>query len=298
MKNFDLKSSSDLSRFKEELVKILESRIEKAKLSEELDSLNNLTLGGIRNVFEGITEKLYESKEGKRLISKYVKTIRENKSLSDAYSTYEIVYGAPNVTNPELFLNEAISMASKISKKDYEQGKNKIAEIVKEATNLVGADAAYIYECAHRNDKINEGVEYLVLNKKTYSNLPDYVNKFDIVCEALKTGMKPVIEESVSPRELVKKLNEEISGLNDWETEAIKEISLALLSESDLNTIFDKYKNNCIEKLDEAIENSVSKEDASRFESMKEQLTGKEYKKESVYEDIFTLAELSKTLSE
>ena len=298
MKNFELKSSSGLNKFKEEFVKILEGRIAKAKLNEELDSLSKLSLGGIKNVFEGISDKLYETKEGKKLISRYVKAIRENKSLSDAYATYEIVYGAPNVTNPQLFLNEAISMASKISGKEYENGKNKVAEIVKEGAKLVGSNAEYVYECAHRNDGVNKAVEYLMLNKKTYSNLPDYVNKFDFVCEALKSGMKSIVENSVSPKELIENLNEEISGLNEWETVAIRDISLALLSESDLSYVFKSYKNKCIERLDEQIKNSDSKENTSHFESMKQQLMEKEYKKDTAYEDIFTLAELNNTLKD
>ena len=298
MKNFDLKSSSDLNKFKEEFVKILEGRIAKAKLSEELSSLDKLSLGGIKNVFEGISEKLYDSKEGKKLIGKYVKAIRENKSLSDAYSTYEIVYAAPNVTNPQLFLNEAIDMASKLSKKDYTNGKNNVAKIVAECVKLAGSDAEYVYECAHKNDAINEAVEYLMLNKKTYSNLSNYVNKFDIVCEALKNGMKSVVEESAPPKELIKQLNEEISGLNEWETEAIREISVALLSESDLSGIFDKYKNICLERIENQLNETTSKEETSHFESMKSQLMEKQYAKDSAYEDIFTLAELVQTLSE
>lgn len=298
MKNFDLESSSNLSRFKEELNKILESRIAKAKLNEELSSLGNLPLGAIKNVFEGITEKLYEAKEGKKLIAKYVKTIRENKSLSDAYATYEIVCNAPNVTNPSMFLSEAISMANKISGKDYAKGKKAVAEIVKECVTVVGADAEYVTECAHKNDTINEAVEYLMLNKKAYSNLSDYVNKFDVVCEALKSGMKPVIEEHKDAKTLVKELNEEISGLNEWETDVIKEISLNLLSETDMSQLFDKYKNICLEAIDRNLNESDSKETTSNFESMKAQLLSKEYKKESVYEDIFTLAELAKTLND
>lgn len=298
MKTVDLVSSSGLNKFKDEFVKILEGRIAKAKLSEELSSLKDLSLGGIKNVFEGLTDKLYDSKEGKKLIGQYINVIRENKSLSDAYSTYEIVCGAPNVTNPQLFLSEAISMAAGISKKDYEEGKGKLAGIVKECVNLIGSNASYVYGCAHKNDAINESVEYLLLNKKAYSNLHDYVNKFDVVCEALKTGMKPVVEEHATPKELVEKLNEEISGLNEWETKAIQDISLALLSESDLGGVFDKYKNICIETIDNQLNEQLSKEETSHFESMKSQLMEKQYAKDSAYEDIFTLAELAKTLKD
>lgn len=299
MKKFDLNNSSNLSRFKEEFNKILESRISKAKLNEELSSLKSLPLGSIVDVFQGIADKLYEAKGGKKLIAKYVKTIRENKCLSNAYSTYEIVRNAPNVTNPQLFLSEALSMSKGISKQEYTQAKAKLADVVCECVKKTGVDVDVIIN-SKKGGELNESVEYLLLNEKRFSNLPQYVNKFDTVCKALNEGMKhPVSEgENLTGKELIGKLNEEISSLKDWESDALKDISLALLSESSMSELFENYKNKCLEKLDEAIEESDSVETTSHFESMKAQLSEKQYKKDTIYEDIFTLAELAKTLTE
>ena len=295
-----IESSSKLNQLKEELVKILDERIAKARVNEEISSLSDLTLGGIINVFEGITDKLYEAKGGKKLIAKYVKTIRESKALSNAYSTYEIIYKAPNVTNSQLFLSEAISMSKCADKKAYNEAKAKLASVVSECVKLVGTSSEDISANAHKNDTINEAVEYLLLNEKKHSNLSEYVNKFDFVKTALEEGMRPLSEnkENLTGKELIENLNEEFSGLKDYEKETLKDITLALLSESDFSQLFESYKNKCVEKLDEYIENTDSFETRSHFEQMKSQLLGKEFKQESIYEDLFTLAELSKTLVE
>ena len=298
MKNFDLDSSLNLCKLKEELVRTINNRIEKAKINEELSSLSNLPLGCIVNLFESVTDRLYDSKAGKKLIGKFVSAIRENKSVIDGYSVYEIVRKSPNVSNPSHFLTEAISMAGKANANEYSEGKKKVAGIVRECVEAAGADSKYIADCISANKELCESVEYLILNKKTYSNLPEYVNKFDSVCKSLKEGMKPLPEPVENSGNFVEKLNEEISGLSDWETDAIKDISLALLSESGLDGVFDKYKNLCLEQIDSEISESVSVENTSNFEAMKSQLLEKEFKQDTAYEDIFTLAELAKTLTD
>ena len=299
MKTFDLNKSSNLGKLKEELNRILEDRIEAAKLNEEVSSLGSLPFGDIVSVFEGISDKLYETKGGKKLIGKYVNAIRENKSMADAFCVYEIVRKSPNVTNPQLFLSEALSIANKISLNEYIEGKERLADVVKECVNAAGIGHKDVNEFARKNNTLNEAVEYLLLNKKSYSNLPAYVNKFDIVCESLKNGMQAKSEEiTETGDELVNSLNEEISGLKEWETDAVKEIAIALLAESDLGEIFNKYKTICCESIDSSIEHAASVEEKSHFESMKSQLLEKEYKEASAYEDIFTLAELAETLKD
>lgn len=302
MGKINLNKSADLTKVKKELNKILESRISKALLEEAKTSLSDMSLGGIVNVFESIADKLYEAKGGKKLIAKYVKAIRENKSLSGAYYVYNIVRKSPNVTNPQLFLSEAIAISSNFAEKDkkiFEEGKKKLAGIVRECVDIVGIDAETLFANANKNVKLNESIEYLLFNKKSQANLSEYVNKFDSVCNALNENMQEASnEESVNGKELIDKLNEEFKGLQPWESDALKEISIALISESDLKNVFDTYKTRCMEKLDEAIEESNSVETTSQFESMRTQLSEKVYKAENAYEDIFTLAELAKTISE
>ena len=90
MAKFDFNDKEDVKKLKEELNKIFESKIEKLELESALNELSSQPFGAIKNVFEGITDKLYESAAGKKIIAKYVKSIREGKaSLVDSYCYFD-----------------------------------------------------------------------------------------------------------------------------------------------------------------------------------------------------------------
>lgn len=299
MAKFDFNNIDDLKKLKNEVDTILESRIRKIELDSEIDTLADKAFGSIKNVFEGITDKLYETAKGKKMIAEYAKTIRNGKNVSDAYSIYEFVFNAPNVSNPDLFLNEAVSMTENFDVKNYKKEKENVAKIVGEAVRFVGKDAEFIKEAVERNGEMNRDVEYLICNKKTFSNLDEYVNRFENVKSHLEENMKgKPVNEGKTGKELVAALNETLEGLADFEKNAIRDISIAKLSKSDLSQLFEQYKNECLEKIDESIDSETSIETKSHLETMKKQLNEKKYNEESLYEDIVTLSELKATLSE
>lgn len=299
MAKFDFNNSNDLRSLKAEIDRLLESRIEKIELNSEIESLSEKTFGAIKAVFEGITDKLYETAKGKKLIAEYAKTIRNGKNVSDAYSIYEFVFNAPNVTNPEMFLSEAISMTDNFDVKSFKEEKAAVAKIVGEAVMLAGMNADYVRECVSRNEKLNESVEYLICNVKKLNNLDEYVNRFEDVKAFLSENMKErPISEGKSGLELISELNEALEGLAEFEKNAIRDISIAKLSKSDLSKLFEDYKEECLSKIDESIEKEESVETKSYLENMKKQLSEKTYKEESLYEDIVTLSELKATLTE
>lgn len=300
MANFDFSKYSDLERLKNEVNRLLEDRMRIAGLKEELATLHEKPFGAIKNVFEGLTDKLYETSEGKKLIGKYVKAIREDKNASDVYSVYEFVYRSPKVEDTGRFLNEAISMMDGFNAKKFVQEKKKIAEIVAEAVSFAGKDAEFVRDEVSRNLELNEAIDYLISNEKKLSNLPSYVNKFTYVEKFLSENM--IKEDESQPeksgKELISDLNESLSGLDEWERDAVREIAMAKLSKRDMSEVFEEKKNECLQKLDESIEEEDSIETKSHFETMRSQLSEKRYNEDTVIEDILTLAELNKTLSE
>ena len=301
MAKFDINKHSDLQKLRDTLNTILEERMRKAGLKEILESLSDQPFGAIKNVFEGISDKLYESPEGKKIIGKYVKAIREGKNSSDAYSVYEFVYHSPVVENPERFLNEAVSlMTEDFDRKAFANDKKRIANVVAEAVSLVGEDADFVRNEINRNLDINEAIDYIITNKKSFGNLAEYVNKVSIVEKHLAENMQEMPNEysSKTGKELMSDLNEALEGLSDWEKDAIKEVTLTKLSKSNLSELFEAKKNECLEKIDEAIENENSIETKAHLENMRKQLSEKKYNEETIVEDIVTLAELNKTLNE
>jgi hypothetical protein len=108
-----------------------------------------------------------------------------------------------------------------------------------------------------------------------------------------------VVDDKVNDKsktELVNDLNEAISCDTPWETEAIRDLTLCYLSESNSEELFNKYKDDCISLLNEKIEDTDSMEEGIRFSTMKESLSKKEFDKSKLKESILTLAELKYTL--
>lgn len=301
MAKLNLSNSEDIKKLKNELDNILEEKLRKAELNSTLKTLNEQSLGAIKDVFESITDKLYETKEGKKIIARYIKAIREGKNIFDAYTINEFVRKSPHVSNPEKFLNEAVSLANNFDRRAFEEEKKNVSAIVEEAVRLTGVDSGWVNENINRNYKINDSIDYLIANKKNFANLAEYVNNFETVKEHLVKNMRDNVSEDATKNgtELIDELNESMEGLKDWERDAVKKISIARLSKSDFSKLFEEYKEDCCRKLNENIENEdVSVEMKSKFQSMMQRLNEKKYNEESVYEDILTLAELKATLNE
>ena len=89
------------------IILILNYKINIASSIECAESVDNLTFGEIKCLFESICDRLYETKNGKKLIARYVKALREDKNASLMYSIYEAF------RNPEMFENKN-SLASNL----------------------------------------------------------------------------------------------------------------------------------------------------------------------------------------
>ena len=85
MKNIDLNTVKDLTTIKENILKIFDKRINEAKINDFVNSIDNLSFIYCKQLFEGISDKLFDSTRGKKLIGKYARLIKENKDLKNLY---------------------------------------------------------------------------------------------------------------------------------------------------------------------------------------------------------------------
>ena len=72
MKTINLDKSSDLLKFKEALNVVLENRIKNAELNEAVNNFENLSLGDLNTIFESVSDKLFDTNRGKKIIVNYV----------------------------------------------------------------------------------------------------------------------------------------------------------------------------------------------------------------------------------
>ena len=302
MKKINLNKSADLQKLQESINTILEARISNAKREEAIKSFNTLPLGTLANIFSSVSDRLFESSNGKKVIAKYVKAIKENSDLRKAFSIYQLTSNPVHVNNVSLFISEAVGFSNDIKKKNLNEGKKALSEIVAEAVRTVGASKEDIDSFVSQNKTLNESIEYLINNKKTAKNIYEYVQSLETITEhvAKVVPEERVIDEGQSVKALSENLSSTISesGLEPWETKTIWDIVSTNLSNGSKSGLFETYKKKCIGIMEGILESQENVAEKSRISTMKTQLEGKTYSEASFNEDIFNLSKLCHTLSE
>jgi hypothetical protein len=287
---------------KESFNKAFDSQIREHKLQEKITELNNLGFGDVKSLFEGISDKLFDNH--KDCVAKYIKTIKENNDLKTLYVLYENAIKPSHVNDVNLLVSSMVAISESINSKSLKEGMKKLHSVLTESIIKAGVSAEDIDAILNENKEINESLTYILTNKKTAKNLFEHTNMVHSVVNYINENMgDDKINDKVNDKindktnsDLINDLNEAISCDTPWETEAIKDLTLCYLSESNSEELFNRYKNECIELLEEKISDADSIEEGVRFSTMKESLSKKEYNKDKIKESILTLAELKYTL--
>lgn len=294
MKNIDLTKVEDLTSVKENMINIFDKKINEAKLNNFIDNVNSLSFVECKQLFEGLSDKLFDTEKGKKIIGKYASTIKECKELKTLYILSENLTTRKEIIDTKMYVMECSSFANKVSKKDMKKFHN----IIKEAIKFSGLNSEELSNILNINKELNESINFVLSNKKKPSNLSDFTKHVTLISESLNKNVNT--ENNTEYDSDVNSLTDimESKNLEDWEKEVIEEITLCNLSGNNKLNIFEKYKEQCLSLIDENLENSENLETTSRLNTMKGQLSERVYKEDSANEDILCLAELKKTLSE
>lgn len=300
MKNTTFKTIGDFQRLKESLNDVIDKRITKMKLEECINSFDTLSFACLNEIFKNTVDKLYETKEGKRLIKKYVKTIKESNDLKKVYSIYNIVNSPNKIDDGSLFIKGSMSLIKEIDKKNYSDSLSSISDIVKECVVSANLDIETIEKLKSKYyGSINESLDYVLFNKMDINNVVEYTNDLSRITNFINENKKhenDLMVEGKSICELIGDFDKLFTNdIEIWESTAIKDISLAELSGKDKKDIFEEYKSECLSIIEENL-NEKDAENSSRFQGMKEKLMKKEFNSDTIVEDILMLSELKHVL--
>lgn len=297
MAKIDLNKSEDLKKFKEKINAILEERISIAETDETISSISSLPFGTIKNIFEGISDKLFESKKGKKLISKYIKAIKENKNVSKIYSIYEVIEKPKYVKDSSLFVKESINFGKNVDEKNLNEGILNVAKIVKDCIKEAKISNEELIKIINEKKNINESINYLLTTNINQTNLPKYTNVICDVRDYVNENMtEREIGEGISIADFMNQINESLNGLSYEEMSVVRDMTLCNLSNSGYQNLFEEYKGKCLESLENILSNDVTTDDRARLFHMKEQLEEKTYSEETIKEDLINFSNLNKLL--
>lgn len=297
-----LKTVKEVEDYRKKINEECSQRLQFILLCETANNASNKSFGYIKECFEAISPILFRTSEGKTIINKYIKTIKENKNLSSLHKLYEAIRKSGKNSDIDFLINNIASENWNLNTKTISEETYSLGRILAEGMLLIGTKVQdYLPK---EKKELDNAITYIAENKKTTKNLAEYSSAIKIIRDniALQDNISQ-LSENVDLDALLEKscadFNKKYSDedLSDDEISALKEVAMS----EDRESVFSKYKNNCIEKISEAKNIFESKGDfasAERLNTIMEQVKSKSYTSDCVGDDICNLINISKIFLE
>lgn len=291
------KTISEVENYRDTILEACKSRIDYLQTLTKAANLSEKNFGYIKECFEAMSPELFNLKEGKQILNKYTKTIKENKNLSSLHKIYETIRKAGKDTDVDFLMKSLPETKWDIDKKTVNEDVKKLGKILAEGYIMLGQEKADSI-LPKENTYLYKAVNYIAENQISKTNLLECSDAIKIIKSNIlqKDGIKNVFESKdldELANELLEEFNKKYSdSLSAEETNVLKEIA----SSEDRESIFNKYKASCIEKITEAkikFEKNGDSNSSNRLASVMEQVNNKAYNLETIGEDVCNLIELS-----
>ena len=238
--------------------------------------------GIIYSTFEHNTKSLFESKEKRNCIGKFIKLIKENKLLKKQFEIYNCFRNAEGVVDARDFTNEAISLIPTFSVKEITEANEKLVDFIRENS---------LDEAFEINDELMslyESVEYVLLNKKTYNNLNEYIEHEKAIVEYVSKNGSAKSNEKADIDKLFNEHIEKYNSLNDDEVEYMDKL---MNDKGEQEKMFNEQKEELLNTIKETFSN-VTDENTLRWQNVYENIEERTFNEETCMEDISRFIEI------
>ena len=256
-----------------------------AEINSEAGKITQLygesrNFGIIYNVFEQNIENLLSTKKGKKIIKECFNLIKSNKVLNEQFKIYDMFEKAQNVDDVKDFVNEASNIVKTFDRKIVMENNEKLIKFIRDKKLDEYVDIP------EETENLYEAIEYIVLNKKTYDNVNDFVKAQNVITEHIVKNQKNnIVENKITSVEFENKINEKI---NQEEKTLLD--SFLTTRKDKKKEVFENYKRKTLRKIKEMIENSEDS-DKAQWDKIYENVSSKNFS-ESMSENITNCAEM------
>ena len=294
------KNINELERIRKAFNSVVDKEQELNRIHSLKESVEELSIPELKQVYESISDKLYATDGGKKLLSKYIKLVTENKTMQTEYVIVNGIYSPMDVMDTPMYITELFAIHGNRDK-EYKAKKGQVVDLLKEYIDTVNMSSSDLENIINesKND-VNSSIEYLLSIKRAASNVNDRVKSMKLL--EGKVNDANIVNESIvdnrKASELINDLSNVTDGLEEWQKRVVNDISKYILENKTKEDLFNDYKTECINTINESINNTEDGnfETVSQLKGMVSQLSEKKYNKETVNEDLFMLSELRQTL--
>ena len=255
------------------------------------DSTINANFATLNTTVESVLPKLMV--KNKKALKECVKLIKEDKNLSAQFKFCNSLRKFNCDTDAKDYINESLSLVAKdIDYKTLKESNRKFAKLlikhnIKPSNDINENDLKFAKNC-----------DYLLTHKKTLNNLTEFTNNIKSASNYIVENRK-LNENKVDVLSMAEQVEKKLNSLNESERALVADIMMANSAGAELRrmNLFNKIKNECIEKINKMIsENDGSEKE--RLLNLKETIMLKEYDKNNIVADIAKLLEVGAVLSD
>ena len=248
--------------------------------------------GIIYNVFEQNIENLWNTKAGKKIVKECYNLIKTNKVLNEQFKIYDMFEKAQNIEDVKDFVNEASNIVKTFDKKIVRENNEKLIKFIRDKKLDEYVDIP------EETENLYEAIEYIVLNKKTYNNVNDFLKAQNVITEhIIKNQKNNIVENKLTSVEFEDKIEEAEKEINENINQEEKTLLDRFLTTKNQNKkeVFENYKRKTLRKIKEMIESSEDS-DKSQWNKIYENVSSKNFS-ENMSENITNCAEMMEICS-
>ena len=254
--------------------------------------MNNF--GNIKDTFKSIVVEsiIRKDDKGKKLFSKFLKTIKENKTLKDQYLIYSNLQNTKfdDPVQAREFVKENISLLKSLNKNQITKGNDFFLKLLK-GNKII-----------KENDSFYKDILFLVESEITPSNVKKVNESTNNIVRLMleKEEVEEVIRESIDlpPSVLTKlavnKFNSRYSDISESEKEIIKTVLNG--SNEDKENIYKKLKRECIDTIDNKLNESSDLDLKDKLLKVKDKLLNTNYSLDTFSTDISKIYDLKESI--
>jgi hypothetical protein len=284
----------ELKKLQETLNEACNKRMSVLNVKAEAENLDIPSYLYIKESFENMSETLFKSAKGRKLIGKYIREHKMNKELSKLFHIYENLAKADKTINVTTMIQDMKNMVGEINENKLNAGIDNLKKLLKESYITIGENAKDLLS-ENKNGGITQYVDYVfttplkmdnvVKYNKCINEIKSYVDNNEVKGVTFKKATQVDVDECYARYNNL---------LSDDNTEILKEIREAENKE----LVFEKYKNECLASIDEAIKTDIDQFSCDKLYEFKTKIQNKMYNEETLGLDISNFIELKNVVKE
>ena len=287
------KNIDELKEFQAKINEACENKMLELNVKNEAKELELPSYLFIKESFENMSDTLFTTKKGRKLIGRYIKEHKNNKELNKMFHIYENLSKADKTINVINMIQGMKEIVGEINEKKLSIGIENLKKIIRESYILIGVNAKNLLS-ENKNKELPNYVNYVFTNTLKMDNMVKYNKCINEIKAFVDNNAITEVSFKSPTRVDIDECYARYNELLTDESDIVKEIRESVNKED----VFRRYKESCLAAIESTISSNIHQDTCDKLYEFKTRIMNKNYNEETLGKDISNFIELENTVKE